>query len=274
MTETLPTLLEGATTRDTLHRYCKVAGALRRMLSPSHPLWWHISLAAYSEGLTTTPIEISDHAGTDLEIRLNLRRHRLEIVRGSESRELDLTAGLTATELGERTTQLLADLGVEGEFDASHYADDGARLYDPGSAEEYLLAVQWVASRFTNAAQEIGGDTGPIQLWPHHFDLSFEWFGTRTITSEGEAEAEGSRAQIGFGFSLGDNSVSEPYFYATPWPFEQQITSHELPLGAAWYQDQLKGALLLYETLAAEPGTLLEDFIKTVHSVASPGLAV
>lgn len=273
MTEMLPTLLEGATTRDTLHRYCKVVGAVRRALSPSHPLWWHISLAAYSEGLTTTPIEISDHAGTDLEIRLNLRRHRLEIVRGSESRELDLTAGLTATELGERTTQLLADLGVEGEFDASHYADDGAGLYDPGSAEEYLLAVRWVASRFARAAQEIGGDTGPVQLWPHHFDLSFEWFGTRRVESEKGGEGDAARAQIGFGFSLGDESVSQPYFYASPWPFDQQVTSRELPHTATWYQDSWQGALLMYKAVAAERGTLLEDFIREVHAVAAPGLA-
>lgn len=273
MTEMLPTLLEGATTRDTLHRYCKVAGAVRRALSPSHSLWWHISLATYSEGLTTTPIEISDYAGTDLEIRLNLRRHRLEIVRGSENRELDLTAGLTATELGDRTAQLLAELGVEGEFDASHYADDGTRLYDPGSAEEYLLAVQWVASRFTKAAQEIGGETGPVQLWPHHFDLSFEWFGTRRVESDEGGESEAARAQIGFGFSLGDESVSQPYFYATPWPFDPQVTSHDLPDGGTWYQDSWKGALLLYDSVRKAGEASLVNFVRSVHSSASPGLA-
>ena len=274
MIKILPTLLDGSPTRDTLHRYSRVAGAVRRSLSLAHPLWWHISLHVYPDGLTTTPIEVLDRSGTMLEIRLNLRRHRLEITCGNESREIDLTEGLTATDLGDQTVELIKALGFERGIDRSLYTNDTDSLYDTTSAEEYLSALLWIESCFSAAAQEIGGDTGPVQLWPHHFDLSFEWFGTRLVESEEVTQTDGARAQIGFGFSLGDSSVSQPYFYATPWPFEQQAISQDLPHGASWYQDSWQGALLLYETIRAEGETRLRDFIKTVHAVASPGLTV
>ncbi len=35
---------------------------------------------------------------------------------------------------------------------------------------------------------EFGGSTGPVQLWPHGFDVAVEWFGTRTEKLEEHGE--------------------------------------------------------------------------------------
>jgi hypothetical protein len=272
MTQSLPNLLAGASTRESLHRYSKVAGAIRRSLTSAHPLWWNISLTVYSEGLTTGSIEVPSRTGDHLEIQLNLRSHHLEIAFADESRKVDLTIGLTGSELGDRTVELMAALGIETEVDRNLYADDDATHYATTAAEEYLSTILWVEHCLTQTAQRLDGDTGPIQLWPHHFDLSFEWYGTRIVKPEEGVESEGARAQIGFGFSLGDSSVGEPYFYATPWPFDAQVVAQALPEGATWYQGGWQGALLRYKTVAADRGTLLADFIETVHAIASPGL--
>lgn len=272
MTEILPTLLDGASTRDTLHRYSKIAGAVCRSLSQPHPLWWNISLSIYPDGLTTTPIEVQSTTSSALEIRLNLRRHRLEVIYGAESREVDLTAGLTATDLGDRTVGLIRDFGLEGEIDRGLYTSEATSPYEIKAAEEYLCTVARIEKCLSDSALEIGGDTGPVQLWPHHFDLSFEWFGTRIVQTEEGSEIDGARPQIGFGFSLGDSSITQPYFYATPWPFDSQVAVHPLPDGATWHQDSWQGALLLYDTVRKAGEASLVDFVRSVHSIASPGL--
>ena len=44
-----------------------------------------------------------------------------------------------------------------------------------------------------------------VRCWPHHFDMA-------TLFNLGEDRS------IGVGFSPGDESYDEPYFYCTPWP--------------------------------------------------------
>ena len=51
-----PKLEDWAETRDTLHAYCKVLGAIRGACTAALPNWWHISLRLYTAGLTSTSL--------------------------------------------------------------------------------------------------------------------------------------------------------------------------------------------------------------------------
>ena len=53
-------LAEWQPTRDTLQLYSKVLGKIRRALTPPQRHWWHISLRAAPNGLTTTAIPMPD----------------------------------------------------------------------------------------------------------------------------------------------------------------------------------------------------------------------
>ena len=40
-------------TKETLHRYCQIAGKVRMELSPFRNHWWHVTLYVTTRGLST-----------------------------------------------------------------------------------------------------------------------------------------------------------------------------------------------------------------------------
>ncbi len=126
---------------------------------------------------------------------------------------------------------------------------------------------------FEQARGDFAGETGPIQLWPHHFDLSFEWFGTRMEHYEEEGERVEAPAQIGFGFSTGDDSHSGAYFYANPWPFEEALLRSPLPGAASWHTEGWQGGLLPYSAVRRRGERELMAFLRAVYGAASPLLS-
>lgn len=272
MTDTLPALEGFAPTRDTLHAYSRILGAVRRAVSEPHPLWWHASLRVYPYGLTTGTIPEGAAAAERFELRLDLRRHQLEIEAGGGVAGLRLGAGWTASELARRTLAHLAEAGITPEVESGRYADEEARTYDPAVATAYLEALLAVEACYRRTAGELVGQTGPVQLWPHHFDLAFEWFGTRTETYEEGGETKRARAQIGCGFSPGDAGHPAPYFYANPWPFAPELATAPLPCGAEWSTEGWQGALLPYAEVRRRGVDAVRQVILAVHGAAAPGL--
>lgn len=273
MRETLPNLSGWEPTRDTLHRYAKLLGAVRRVCSEPHPLWWHISLLPAPEGLTTGGLPAPGGDGA-FSMTLDLGRHRLRVAApGGDARSLPLDGGLTATDFGRRALALLAELGIGVEVDQGRFADEAPRAYDRTMAERYRKALTWVASRFEEARGKMPGDAGPVQLWPHHFDLAFEWFGDRKVGDEDDdGRPTESRAQIGFGFAPGDESHPNPYLYANPWPFAAEFTVAPLPPGAEWHTESWEGGLLPYAAARRGGEELVQRFLQTVYDTAAPAL--
>ena len=73
----------------------------------------------------------------------------------------------------------------------------------------YAAARQAIAATST-ARASIAVAPPALRCWPHHFDLAV------LFALEG-GDPEHARS-IGLGFSPGDGSYAEPYFYCTPWP--------------------------------------------------------
>ena len=274
-TESLPSLEGWESTRDTLHAYAQVAGAPARVLAEPHPKWWHLSMKVTPEGLLSNRMNheaLGEHA---LQMLLNLRSHALEVLLDAEVQDqFPLTNGQSATEIGLQLQARFAALGVVIELPEDKYANNDARSYDREFAERYLSAVGQTAGMMGVLRERLPGDRSPVQLWPHHFDLAFEWFGSKTVKVEKEGQESELSAQLNFGFAPGDSSFPDPYFYSNPWPFDEELTTQSLPHGARWFRDGFEGTLLPYSDLVGDDQAVdkLMSYYRRVFELAKPTL--
>ena len=256
-------------TRATLHAYAHAVDAIPRAHGVVHPKWWHVSLKVIPTGLATDPIPLP--GGGAIGITMDLRRHRIVAVTTSgDDHVLPMDQGVTGTEMADRLIAIAGSEGLGGAYNRDKFEDDGAREYAPAAATMFLTALVNVAGVFERHRVSLEGAVGQVQLWPHNFDLSFEWMGTRVEEHDGDAYP----SQLNLGFYPGD-PTGEPYFYSNPWPFEaDQLTDHDLPHGAAWHTDGWEGSILPYADLAGDPaaGAKLFEFAQEVYRIAGPTL--
>jgi len=217
------------------------------------------------EGLVTDPIPLPD--GGALAAGMDLRRHHAVLTASTgEQRFFRLDEGMTATDLGDALAEAAAGYGLTGPLDRSRFEDDAPRAYSPDAATAYFEAFTAAAGILERHRVTLGRAVGPVQVWPHGFDLAFEWFGTKM-----ERHGNGTLpAQINLGFYPG----GEPYFYSSPWPFDPAVTGIGLPIGARWHTEGWQGAMLPYTGVQGDPDAAarITEFARVVHQAASPGL--
>jgi hypothetical protein len=116
------------------------------------------------------------------------------------------------------------------------------------------------------------GEVEPVQLWPHGFDLAFEWYGTRVEVQDEGGERQELPAQLNLGFFPGGPGT-DPYFCSNPWPFEAgALLGQRLPQPARWHDDGWQGAMLPYEALVDDPNAEegLLAYARRVFELAAP----
>ncbi|MEE9533032.1 MAG: DUF5996 family protein, partial [Acidimicrobiia bacterium] len=264
MSEILPALPEDwETTRATLHAYAQAIGVIPRAHAAGHPKWWHVSLTVRPDGLVTEDMALPD--GGAFNVRLDLKSHAVVVEAGDgRSTALSMTDGATGTQMGDRVIAAVAELGLEGDYNREKFEDEDPREYDPAAAEAFLQAVNTVNEVFEQHRASLSGDVGPVQLWPHGFDLATEWFGTRVEKYEEEGQVTEYPSQLNLGFFPGSE---RPYFYSNPWPFEgDKLTSEPLPHGAQWHTEGWEGSILYYDQLQGDPdaATKLAEYARAV----------
>jgi hypothetical protein len=141
-------------------------------------------------------------------------------------------------------------------------------------AETYFAALVNINAVFEKHRATLEGEIGPAQLWPHGFDLAFEWFGTRMIEFAEHGEKSFYPSQINLGFSPGEPSHPRPYFYSNPFPFEDIFETQPLPHGAQWFTVSWQGSIMEYTSLVDDPqaGEKLQAYAKAVFDITSPSL--
>lgn len=98
-----------------------------------------------------------------------------------------------------------------------------------------------------------------VRCWPHHFDIA------SLFTIDTDKPAEEARS-IGFGFSPGDDSYKEPYFYITPWPYPdlKDIALPDLKAGkwrtTGWFGVVLEASDIYSQN---DQETIVIDFINS-----------
>ena len=261
---------EWEATRATLHAYALAVAAIPRAYAEAHPKWWHLSLKVADDGLVTHPVPLPN--SETLGLRMDLRSHEVVVsTSGGDVHTVSMAAGLTGTELADRLIAIAADYGLEGEYHREKFESDEARVYDPAVAAAFFTTLHDVAAVFEQHRAGLIGDVGPVQLWPHGFDLAFEWFGTRVESYEEDGVTTEYPSQLNLGFY----PAGRAYFYSNSWPFEADtLLSKPLPHGAEWHTEGWQGSVLYYDQLQGHPDAekKLLEYAAAVFEAVAPTL--
>lgn len=262
MTRQLPdlTLENWHPSRDTLHRVLRIAGALRRYYMPAQKHWWHITLSVSARGLTTAPFPVGDQS---VEVTLDLLAHRLLIESSSGHHIAVPLQNQTEGGLCDRVETGFRVMGIELQPDLlSAFNSSEAMPYDAAAAGRYFQAIGWIDAVFRQFKGGLREETGPVHIFPHHMDLSMNWFSGRLAPGVDPDDAENADEQLNFGFATGDESIADAYFYITAYPAPDGWTDLPLPTGAYWRIKGWTGAVLPYAALASSdcPAELLLGF--------------
>ena len=266
-----PTLDGFGPTRRTLQLYSRALSGVARVHGVAHPNWWHISLRVTPSGLQSDNIPLPD--GGILAGRLDLLSHRLVVwTSGGGEWALPLDAGLSGTAMGEKVIAAATEAGLHGEYDRQAFASDEPGVYDTDAAKRFFAALVKADRIFKKHRADLASNTGPVQFWPHGFDLSLEWYGTRVERTEEKGQVKELPAQLNLGFYPGEDDASS-YFYSNPWPFDSDaLLDKPLPAGARWHTEGWQGTILPYTALRADDRAeeRVLAFAAAVHEVAAP----
>jgi len=267
MSQQLPSLrlTDWNSTRDTLHQYARIIGKIRGWYMPKSKHWWHITLSVSARGLTTTPFPVE---GQSLELTLDLAAHQL-VIDSSDGWSIALPlAGQSAAGLCCRISATLAAMGIELEPDLLAAFDDEDILpYDIKAIGRFRQVINWVDASFKTFKGGLREETGPVQIFPHHMDVSMNWFSGRLVPGVDPADEENADEQMNFGFVTGDGSITDAYFYVTAYRAPVGWTDLALPEGANWHTEGWTGAVLPYATVVAsdQPLELLLDYLRALQ---------
>ena len=253
-------------TRDTLQAYTKIVGRVRRILSPPQKHWCHISLPLSPVGLTTTPIPCRDH-GRTFDIEFNFFTHETTVRTNSGDIDVITLEGQSPRDFGEELLEILASFDIDVELPAALLTSTEEGSYNDAAVEAYWQALCRIDSLFKQFKGELRQETTPVLLWPHHLDLAFMWLSGRLVPDQDPEDEELADEQMNFGFSTGDSTINEPYFYATAYPLPPGLIGSPLPEPAYWHTAGFSGAILPYAGLLDhdDPDQLLLDFLRTVQ---------
>ena len=235
-------------TRDTLLGYSRILGDWLKACRPRRKHWWHASLRPSLAGLTTGVVNADVRFELELDLRDGLLAGRL--AGGEELREP--LVGQSSAALAAAVADFLVAAGMSDDLAAT--VSDSDKVTPGYSAELATLmadALAAVSSTLARFRAGIAEETSPIQLWPHHFDLSMLWLPGTKIPGQDPDDEEHSDQQMNFGFTFGDDGIPEPYFYVTAYPLPDNFPDLALPPGAHWKSEGFSGAVVRYHDLSA-----------------------
>ena len=159
-------------TRQAVHAYARVAGAWCKSTRKKRKHWWHASLRPSLYGLTTGVI----YGDTDVEIELDLLSSHLH-VRTCTSTLSERLIGQSGAAIARTICGALLAAGVDERVlpETGFVTDATYSDYSADQANRMHRAIGSVAAALENFRAGIREEKSPIQLWPHHFDLSMIW---------------------------------------------------------------------------------------------------
>jgi len=259
-------------TRDALHAYARVLGGWLKKARSHRKHWWHASLRPSLTGLTTGVVR----NGGEFELDLDFLASQLRVRTPARDFSLAL-AGQSAASVAHFIDEALASSGVSSDLapgDEVRSAEEYA-AYSTAHAIDLQRALASVAAALEEFRAGIREETSPIQVWPHHFDLSMLWLPGPKVAGQDPANEEYADRQMNFGFTFGDGTIAEPYLYVTAYPLPDVLPVIALPAGTSWRTEGFSGAVLLYKDLAAmdDPAAYLLKVWSTLLAAGQAHLA-
>ncbi len=243
--------------RIELHWATQLVSAVGTSMLPAQPDFSHTNLGWDS----TLGVLAGRHVGAEsLQAALVFDGLELVIVDGArEGASLRLagrTLGQALAWLGRELAGDEAALALPVHDMPAHPVRDGGVFSDDDAAARTELGA-WFAQAFASIGELAAGEVGSaaVRCWPHHFDVA------SLITLDAGADAEEART-IGVGFSPGDGSYDQPYFYVTPWPYPEADDLPSLAGGAHWHTEGWIGAVLTAEQVISVPADAQQRAIR------------
>jgi hypothetical protein len=243
-------------TRDTIHLYARFIGEVRRLLTPPQKHYWHAALQVTASGVTTTPIPAEE---LSFELQFDFNEHVVGLYTSQGDGVEWLLEGQPPARFATVVLEELAEFGIKPEVDRAIWADAAEGAYDQEALTRYWQALSQIDLQLKQFRTEFQGETSPVNLWPHHFDVSLVWLTGRLIPDQDPDDPYRADEQLSFGFSTGDEGIPEPYFYNSAYPRPEGLAETPLPAGAHWHDQGFQGAVLPYARLveSSDPLDLL-----------------
>jgi hypothetical protein len=234
--------------RIQLHWAAQLVSAPGTSLLPAEADYAHTNLGWDSE----LGVLVGRNAGAQsLQAALVFEGLELLVLDGGRERSSMRLAGHTLQQalawLGEEIAGDESAISLPVHEMPSHAVGDGGVFSDAGTQARTELAA-WFANAFASIREAVANEpaASPVRCWPHHFDVA------SLMTLDSAVGAEEARS-IGVGFSPGDGSYDQPYFYVTPWPYPDTEALPPLAVGAHWHRTGWTGAVLTAERLISVP---------------------
>ena len=266
-------------TKETLHRYCQIAGKVRMEYSPYRNHWWHVTLYVTTRGLTTGPIP---YGRTTFDISFDLLENRLAVTTGEGAFSFALD-DLPVAEFYRRLFEGLRSLEIDASINPESFGLDDEHTLDTntyhctcaeGYVRRYHHVLGWVDQVFKEFAGRFNGKTSPVQLYWHSFDLAVTRFSGRRAPVRPGADLVTREAYshevISCGFWPGDPSFREPAFYSYTAPEPENLAEQPLhPPAASWQEGGT--ALLTYEEVrsSSSPRETLLEFLQSAYEAGA-----
>ena len=236
---------------------------------PKSKHWWHVTLSVSVRGLTTTPFPI---AGQQLELTLDLTTHQLVIDSADGWHTALPLPGQSAAALCRQIAAALAAANIDLEHDIlTDFNGEETLSYDIQAIDRFRRVINWVDSVFKNFKGGLREETSPVQIFPHHMDLSVNWFSGHLVPDIDPMDEENADEQMNFGFVTGDSSIPDAYFYVTAYPAPDNWMELALPEGAYWHTEGWSGAILPYTAMleAERPDERLIEYLQALQTHGS-----
>jgi hypothetical protein len=150
----------------------------------------------------------------------------------------------------------------------SRHQTGAGSTYDIEAIDHFRQVINWVDAAFKTFKGGLREETSPVQIFPHHMDVSMNWFSGRLVPGVDPADEESADEQMNFGFVTGDGAIPDAYFYVTAYPAPANWMDLALPEGAYWHTEGWTGAVLPYAAVVAvaHPFELLLDYLRGLQA--------
>lgn len=255
-------LAEWIETRDRVHKYCRLVGAIREVLSEPLSKAFHTNLLLCRKGITTSTLRRDDgSAGQSFEVIIEMNRARLCIESNyREPLHIALT-GQSLNALCDETCSLLTDIGVRPPLERPSFLEGTRGKFDKDHVKAYWRALKSTSRIFKQVKSQLPGDTSPIQLHVDTLVLSLTWYCKEFLRGNVIEE-------IDFGFSTGDELFTEAYFFVQSFP-DKQALKNLVDEGSSGFSINDNSKLILpYSEVSKSTGrdTLLYNFFRPIYS--------
>src|SRR5215204_5376592 len=264
-------------TKETLHRYCQIAGKVRMELSPFRNHWWHVTFYVTTRGLSTGPIPYGDMT---FDISFDLLENKLAVTTSDKGEFSFALDDLPVAQFYLRLFDGLRSLGIDAAINTKPFGLDDEYTLDENTlhcvcdreyVRRYHRVLLWADGVFKEFAGRFAGKTSPVQLYWHGFDLAVTRFSGRRAPERPGADRVTREAYshevISFGLWPGDANVREPAFYSYTAPEPEGLTEHPLSPEAASWLPEGGMALLAYEEVrnSSSPTKTLLEFLESAY---------